>query len=115
MNTNTSSNLSFVIGFIIICLLVVLFIQFKKGKCKPNYRLFFILGTTWVSIGVVFYITTRNVGFFVMGLIFIILGLVNKDKWEEPDPVTTRQRKIIIGALLIGLLVLGALLLRYLK
>ena len=50
-----------------------------------------------------------------MGLIFIILGLVNKDKWEEPDPVTTRQRKIIIGALLIGLLVLGALLLRYLK
>ncbi len=115
MNTNTSFNLSIVIGLIIIGFLVVLYVQFRKGKYKPNYRLFFILGTTWIPVGVVFYITTGNVGFFIMGLIFLILGLVNKDKWEEPDPETTRQRKIIIAALVIGLLVLGAFLFKYLK
>ena len=50
-----------------------------------------------------------------MGLIFLVIGLVNKDKWEEPDPVTIQQKKILIGVLVIGLLVLGALLFRYLK
>lgn len=115
MNTNTPFNLSVVIGLIIIGLLVIFFVQYKKGKYKPNYRLFFILGTTWVPIGVVLYITTGNFGFFIMGLIFLILGLVNKNKWEEPDPATTQQKKIVIGVLVIGLLVLGALLFRYFK
>jgi len=82
MNTNHFFNPTFFIGFIIIGLLIVLFVQFKKGKYQPNYRLFFILGTTWVPVGVIFYINTRNIGFFVMGLIFLILGLINKDKWE---------------------------------
>ena len=115
MNTNTSFNMSIVIGLIIIGLLIVLLLQFKRKKYKPNYRLFFILGMTWVPLGVVFYITTRNFGFFVMGLIFLVIGLVNKDKWEEPDPVTIQQKKILIGVFVIGLLVLGALLFRYLK
>ena len=115
MNTNSSFNMSIIVGLIIIGLLIVLFLQFKRKKYKPNYRLFFILGTTWVPLGVIFYITTRNFGFFVMGLIFLVIGLVNKDKWEEPDPVTIQQKKILIGVLVIGLLVLGALLFRYLK
>ena len=71
MNTNNSFSLSFIIGFIIIGLIIILFIKFKKGKYKPNYRLFFILGTTWVPLGVVLYITTRNFGFFVMSCVII--------------------------------------------
>lgn len=115
MNTNSSFNLSIIIGLIIIGFLVVLFVQFKKGKYKPNYRLFFILGIAWAPLGMVFYITTKNLGFFAMGLIFLIIGLVNKDKWEELDPATSRQKKIIIGVLVIGLLVFTALFFRFLK
>ncbi|GAB4117249.1 MAG: hypothetical protein Kow00103_13740 [Candidatus Caldatribacteriota bacterium] len=115
MSTNTSFNLSLLIGLMIIVLLFILFIQFKKGKFTPNYRLFFILGTTWTPLGVVFYINTKNYGFLVMGIIFLILGLANKDKWEETEPIATRQSKIIIGILAIGLLVLGLFLFRYLK
>jgi len=107
--------MSIIIGLIIIGLLIVFFLQFKRKKYKPNYRLFFILGTAWIPIGVVFYINTKNFGFFVMGLIFLIIGLVNKNKWEESDPATIQQKKIVIGGLVIGLLVLGALLFRYLK
>jgi len=115
MNTNLSINLFIVIGLIIIGLVIVLYPKFKKEKIKPNYRLFFILGVTWIPLGVAFYKTTRNIGFLVMGLLFLIIGLINKDKWGETDPVTIRQRKIIIGALVIGFLVLGTLLFKYLK
>lgn len=115
MGTNTSFNLSLLIGLMIIVLLIILFIQFKKGKFTPNYRLFFILGTTWTPLGVVFYITTGNFGFFVMGIIFLILGLANKNKWEETEPIVARQSKIIIGIFAIGLLVLGLLLFKYFK
>jgi len=60
-------------------------------------------------------INTKNFSFFVTGLIFLVIRLVNKDKWEEPDSVTIQQKKILIGVLIIGLLVLVTLLFRYLK
>ena len=63
MNTNSSFNMSIIVGLIIIGLLIVLFLQFKRKKYKPNYRLFFILGTTWVPLGVIFYITQETLVF----------------------------------------------------
>jgi len=83
MSTNLSIDLFIVIGLIVIGLVFVLYSQFKKEKIKPNYRLFFILGMTWVPLGVVFYKTTRNIGFLIMGIIFLIIGLINKDKWGK--------------------------------
>jgi len=67
-----------------IALLVVIFAMkaFKnKGQLKrgPDYRAFFILGITYLSIG----IATENPGLWGMGTIFMILGAVNRDKWKE--------------------------------
>jgi len=113
MNTNLSIDLFIVIGLIVIGLVIVLSSQFKKEKIKPNYRLFFILGMTWVSLGVVFYKTTRNIGFLIMGVIFLIIGLINKDKWGETVVVNPQKRKLLIGLILTGLLVLITFLLKY--
>ena len=115
MNTNLSIDLFMVIGLIVIGLVIVLYSQFKKEKIKPNYRLFFILGMTWVPLGVVFYKTTRNIGFLIMGVIFLIIGLINKDKWGETIIVNLQKRKLLIGLILTGLLVLITFLLKYFK
>lgn len=115
MNTNLSIDLFFVIGLIVIGLVIVLYSQFKKEKIKPNYRLFFILGITWVPLGVVFYKTTRNIGFLIMGVIFLIIGLINRDKWGETVIVNPQKRKLLIGLILTGLLVLITFLLKYFK
>jgi len=104
-----------VIGLIVIGLVIVLYSQFKKEKIKPNYPLFFILGMTWVPLGVVFYKTTRNIGFLVMGVIFLIIGLINKDKWGETVIVNHQKRKLLIGLIFTGLLVLITFLLKYFK
>ena len=115
MNIDYSINLLLVIGLIIIGLAIVFYTKLKKGKVKPNYRLFFIFGATWIPLGIVFYNTTRNIGFLIMGIIFLILGLVNKDKWEEAVVPSPQKRKLLIGLTLVGLFVLIVFLLKYLK
>ena len=56
--------------------------QKKKGSCvekEPNYLVFFIIGISWFPIG----IATNNHTFTLMGAIFLIYGLMNKDKWKK--------------------------------
>ncbi len=50
-----------------------------QGTRDPEYRTFFIMGAAFVPIG----IATGNAGFWVMGLIFLILGLTNREKWSN--------------------------------
>lgn len=97
MDINSLFNLTTVIGVIIIGFAIAGYIQYRKQKYELNYRLFFIFGIIWFPLGIVFYNTTKNIGFLIMGLIFLIIGIVNKEKWKEPTPVTTPKNKIIIG------------------
>src|SRR3989339_182439 len=53
--------------------------HFEKQKQDPDYRAFFIMGITWIPVGIVI----NNYGISAMGLIFMITGLVNKDKWKK--------------------------------
>ncbi len=50
-----------------------------QGTRDPEYRTFFIMGATFVPIG----IATGNAGFWVMGLIFLIMGITNREKWSN--------------------------------
>ena len=68
---------------------VVLFIVIKKKKegkyVEPDYRVFFILGICFLPIGIVFMITVSSgfIGFFGLGVIYIIIGLSHRDKWKK--------------------------------
>jgi len=115
MNTNLSINLFLIVGLIIIGLAIVFYSKLKKGSVKINYRLFFIFGTTWVPLGIAFYITTRNIGFLIMGVIFLIIGIINKDKWDETVAINPQRKMLLIALALTGLLVLITFLLKYFK
>ena len=75
-----------VIGLI---LTLVVFKKKKEGKIvEPNYQVFFILGILWIPIGIVFMIEIDNpafIGITGMGLIYMTIGLANRDKWEKND------------------------------
>lgn len=68
---------------------VVLFIAVKKKKegkyVEPDYRVFFILGICFLPIGIVFMITVSPgfIGFFGLGVIYMIIGLSHRDKWKK--------------------------------
>jgi len=95
---------------ILIIGLGVLFLYYKRKDPnyahEPDYRVFFILGITWLPLG----IATNNPIFWGMGAVLMVAGLANRDKWKEQpnwsemDPAR-RTFKILV---IIGLVVLLA-------
>jgi len=59
----------------------------KSGKKREvNYQAFFIMGISFTPLGTTMMIVTENpgmLGLTVMGIIYMIIGLANRDKWEK--------------------------------
>ncbi|NOR84987.1 hypothetical protein GQ473_02625 [archaeon] len=96
------------IGILIILLAVLFLLGRKINKRPPDYYNFFIFGIIWVPLGLLF----NNNVLWMLGLVFLIAGLANKDKWEKNrirwDDLTAEEkkfRKIVIGILTLTLLI----------
>ena len=68
----------------------------QNKKYEPDYRAFYIMGIIWLPFGIIF--KTMNF-FFIMSLVFIALGLVNKDKWRK-KPKKLDKKQATIGIIL---------------
>ena len=57
----------------------------ESGIDETNYQVFFILGICLFPVGLVFLINGNIafIGLVGMGLIYPIIGLANRDKWEK--------------------------------
>lgn len=91
---------------LIIVLGIVAFLKYKKDGClKQDYKAMFIIGISWVSLGIVFYSTYQNISFLLMGLVFTGVGLANKDKWgkevEQCDNGAKNKICLLTGVLLL--------------
>ena len=100
-----------VIGILLVVLLAAAIIINRRYRTKPNYKIFFIIGITWIPLG----IATRNYVFSLAGIAMMILGLSKRKEWrEEPSwkdlPPQVRNLKLImigvITVILIALLIL---------
>ena len=92
-----------VIATLILLLLVVFLIRLRHKKVETDYRTLFIIGVIWIPLG----ISTGNPGLWGMGLVMMIAGAVNKDKWKEPQrwaDLPAEQKKVKV--VLIGVLLL---------
>lgn len=78
-----------IIAVIIGIVTVVLALKMKKeGVTKePDYRAFFIMGISFLPMGIVFttIINPGFISFIGLGVIYISIGLAHKDKWKERD------------------------------
>jgi len=63
----------------------------KEGKPITNYHAFFMMGIAWVIFSIVLMVVSFifqipfyiGLPLFTLGLIYLIIGLVNKDKWKK--------------------------------
>jgi len=57
----------------------------KKSKEEPNYLAFFIMGICFFPMGIIFtaVISLGFMGFIGMGLIYMVIGLINREKWKK--------------------------------
>lgn len=72
---------------IIAGVLIAILVSKRKNKGEPadtNYRAFFILGISFVPLGIVFSSVTSPgfLGITGLGIVYMIIGLANKDKWR---------------------------------
>lgn len=57
-----------------------------RGKTDTDFKSNFILGLMLLPVGIVLWQTLDNPGFIgvaALGLTYILIGLVNKDKWDK--------------------------------
>lgn len=76
--------ISIVIALLLALFTVVYFVRKRKKGCEEketNYLVFFIIGISWIPIG----ISTNNHLFTLGGVLFMIFGLINKDKWKNDE------------------------------
>ena len=96
-----------IVILVVLILLGMLFFYMCKGKKhKPDYYSLFTIGIIWVAIG----IPLKNYVLLIMGIIFLIVGLVNKKKWKTNrrtwNDLNSKEKKIkLIAITILGVLV----------
>jgi len=98
------------IGVIILILLILaLTLWKKKSNIPPDYYTLFVVGLSWFVVG----FPMENIALTVIGVLFMIIGLVNKDKWQKNHKtwahLTPEEKKLkmILMIVLGGLVALG--------
>lgn len=104
---NTWLILMIVVAAIIIGLAVFMAIRARRTEKKPNYRAWFIIGLSWIPLGV----ATKNPFFYVVGVAFVIISLANKNKWREEKTwadLSPAEKKLKIILISVGIILLIA-------
>jgi len=96
--------------FILILLGILAFLLIRKKRRPIDYYSWFIIGIIWIPIG----FAMGNYGLWILGIIFAVIGLANKDKWEKNRRSWNKMDKdekklMIIIMVLLGLLVAAGL------
>lgn len=97
---STNSILIIAIAAILLILLIFFVVARKQEKRPLNYRALFILGIVFMPLG----ISTENYGFTGVGVLFMIISLVNKKKWEKPkkwSELSYTERRFKINLILV--------------
>lgn len=99
------------VGVILLGLLIAAVIVHRKTKVPPNYRAFFIIGITWLPLGIIM----ENITFVAMAAVFLSVSLINKKKWQTPLPWNElppqlRRLKIVVMITLTVVLLAGLVL-----
>jgi len=106
----------FILGLLVLLGIIAVIVVKKTGGHKPDYYAFFIMGCIWLPFGL--FMISRgpefSLGsfFLILGLAYIIIGLVHKKEWKKNHiPFNKlpkgRKRTRIIIMIILGLLVLA--------
>ena len=100
---------SVAIAIVVLGILAIFFIKAKEGKHKVDYYSLFIMGFIWLIAGILL----SNSALWILGIVFLVISLANKDKWKKNrtdwKKITKKQKVVlyIATAMLFLLLVSG--------
>jgi hypothetical protein len=102
------------VGLIVVGLLIAMLVFYRNKKMPPtDYYTMFILGICWLPLGIIG-IATDNPGFnafFIMGLVFMGIGLAHKKEWKKNHRTWKQLSKAEQKMKMWVMIILGVLLL----
>jgi hypothetical protein len=103
---------SIAVGIAVLAILAVLVLRRKGWNREVDYRSYFNMGIVWLSLGIIFYAIFKNLigaWFFIIGLVYLAIGLKNKYSWGKPQKISPVYQKVLMIAVILGVifLVLG--------
>ncbi len=111
----------FAVAALIIILLVFALI-FRDKNHKTDYHAFFIMGVIWVGAGIPLMVSANSSVLFILGLVFMAMGLVHQKEWKKNikdrknhwKKLSKKEKKklmlfrwIMLALLLLGVIVLA--------
>jgi len=98
---------------ITVVLLVALIIarRYSETPHQTNFKALFVLGLAWIVVG----ISSDNLPLLVLGILFMVIGIINRQRWTrqprwtEMSPAQKRIKLIIMSILLVLLVAAAAL------
>ena len=73
---------------------ILVFVTLKKRKigksAEPNYQVFFFIGISFIGSGIALTaaISPGFIGIMALGVLYMIIGLANRDKWKQTEKET---------------------------
>jgi len=110
------------LGILVLLIIIGIFVAIaaKKSKRPIDYYAWFWIGISWLIIGVPLALRSDNYSLIAMGLIFAVVGLVNRKKWKTnrttwKDLSKKERRFKFIILIVLGLLIFAGLLVFYVQ
>jgi hypothetical protein len=86
MNFESILNLGTLITIVGLALLYLLRRRRPRSKKETDYRALFNMGIIFFSAGLAISIATRIMNpLLILGLVYFVLGLANKDRWKPHE------------------------------
>jgi len=82
-----------VISFIIVVVGILATREAKRNPQPPDYYAYYIFGIIFTGAGVTFMVTLETPAFMILGLVFLAIGLANKDKWDTEKWESRKKSK----------------------
>ncbi len=88
-----------ILTLIVVFAVIAIVVKRKSGgkKAPEDYYTLFIIGVTWLPIGILMSFA-GDVGlvnvFTLIGFIFLLTGLAHKNEWKKRKKLTEKQKKI---------------------
>jgi O-antigen ligase len=82
------------LGLALLAAIILVFVNMKKRKTgevkEINYKAFFAMGISFVGTGTALTaaINPGFLGITALGIIYMLIGLKNRDKWTNPEKET---------------------------
>jgi len=76
------------LGLTLVATVVLVFVKWKKRKTgeikEINYQAFFSVGVVFLGAGIALSVVNRGLfGIAALGIIYMIIGLANRDTWKK--------------------------------